>query len=102
MDGLALRKGEAAASHGNHLSLAADDVHLDCRFALVPLGFVRESIEGKITVEFAIDADQKVEIEVRGHAMLVIISRDQGPDVLAQVDADDRLAPVSDMLAHPP
>ena len=25
-------------------------------------------IEGKIAVEFAIDADQKVEIEFRGHA----------------------------------
>src|SRR5580700_2078572 len=101
MDGLALRKREAAASHGNRLRLQGHDVHLDCGLALVPPGFVGERIESKIAPEFAIDADQKVEIEFRGHALLVIVSRDQGRDVLAQVDADDRLAALSHMLTHP-
>ena len=32
---------------------------------------------------------------------LVIVGRDQGLDVLAQVDADNRLAAASHMLAHP-
>ena len=76
-------------------------MHLNCGLALVPAGFVRERIEGKIAVKFAIDTDQKVEIEFRRHALLVVVGGDQGLDVLAQVDADNGLAAVSDMLAHP-
>ena len=76
-------------------------MHLDRGFALVPSRLVREVVERKIASEFAIDAGEKVEIELRGHASLVVVGGDQGVDVLAQVDADDRLAARADMRAHP-
>ena len=76
-------------------------MHLDRGLALVPTRLVRESVERKIAVEFTIDAGEKIEIERRGHATGVIVCRDQCLDVFAQVDADDRLAALTDMLAHP-
>ena len=76
-------------------------MHLDCGLALVPSRFVRERVERKIAFEFAIDADEKIEIELRGHASLVVVGGDQGLDVLAQVDSDNRLAARAHMLAHP-
>ena len=57
--------------------------------------------DSEAAFEFAIDAAKKIEIELRGDAAAVVIGGDQCPDVLAQVDPDDRLAAFSDMLTHP-
>ena len=88
------------ASHGNGVRLAADQVHLDRGPTLVPSGLVGERRDRKIAFEFTIDAAEKVEIELRGDASSVIIRGDQSPDVFAQVDSDNRLATLTDMLAH--
>ena len=100
MDGFTFRKREPPASHGNGVRLAADQVHLDRGPTLVPSGLVGERRDRKIAFEFTIDAAEKVEIELRGDASSVIIRGDQSPDVFAQVDSDNRLATLTDMLAH--
>ena len=100
MDGFTFRKREAPASHGNSLRLAANQVHLDRELTLVPSGLVGERLDRKIAFELTIDAAEKVEIELRGDASSVIVRGDQSPDVFAQVDSDDRLATLTDMLAH--
>jgi hypothetical protein len=58
------------------------------------------SFEGKITSKFAIDAGEKIEIELSRDASLVILGRDQGLDVLAQIDANKRVAAWTRMLVH--
>ncbi len=100
MDGFTFRKREAPASHGNSLRLAANQVHLDRGLTLVPSGLVGERLDRKIAFELTIDAAEKVEIELRGDASSVIVRGDQNPDVFAQVDSDNRLATLTDMLAH--
>src|SRR6202012_2567307 len=61
---------------------------------------MRESVERKIAGEFAIDANEKVEVEFRGHPSAVVVGGDQGLDILAEVHADDRLAARTYMLTH--
>ena len=101
MDGLAFRKREAGPGCRHKLRPQAHEMHLDCEFALVPSGLVCEGVERKSAPKFPIDAGEKVEVEFRGDAPLVVVGGDQGVDVLAQVDSDNRLPARADVRAHP-
>ncbi len=76
-------------------------MHLDCGLTLVPPRLVREAVDAEVAFKLAIDADEKIEIERRGDASTVVVRSDQCPDVLAQINADDRFAVLADMLAYP-
>ena len=50
---------------------------------------MREAIEIEIGPEFAVGADQQVQVEGGGHAGRVVVGRQQRVEILAQIDADD-------------
>ena len=85
MDGFARGEREAVARHTHDLVLAADQMHLDAALDRVPDRAMLERSQIEVSIQFAIDPAQQVQIERRGDALGVVIGRDQGRLVLRQI-----------------
>src|SRR6478735_7482042 len=73
VDGFAGAKLDALAAHLDALALEARQVHLDARTVAVKKGMMLEAGRIEFGVEFAIDACQQIEIELRRHALRIVI-----------------------------
>ena len=70
--------------------LLAGQMHLDAVALAVVEGVVLEACEIEIAAEFAVDAREQVEIELRGDAGGIVVGGVEHFGVLHQVDADDQ------------
>ena len=75
VDGLAGAEIDRLAVDAHLLPLGAGKMHFDAVVLAIVAGVMLERGEIEIGAEFAIDARQQIEIELRGHALGVVIGR---------------------------
>src|SRR5450631_3725205 len=90
MNGLAGAQVEALAGHPDLLPLQARKVHFDAVALAVVESVMLEGIELEIAAQLAIDANQQIEIEFGGDAVLVVIGGVENFGILDQVGADNQ------------
>src|SRR3954463_138244 len=73
VDGFAGAELDALPAHLDALALEARQMHLDARTVAVKEGMMLEAGWIELGVELAIDARQQVEIELRRHALRIVI-----------------------------
>src|SRR5215207_10733903 len=73
VDGFAGAELDALAAYLDALALEARQVHLDARTVAVKEGMMLEAGRIELGAELAIDARQQVEIELRRHALGIVI-----------------------------
>ena len=77
-------------------------VHFDPRFTVVPLDVMGKGIDGDITIQLAVNAHKKVQVERRRHTSGIIVG---GQKYLHRFDAikpDQKLSALSQMAPHMP
>src|SRR5262249_17490252 len=79
-----------AAAQVHPLVLAAHKVHFDAPAFGVEKGLVTKAVEVEIRAKLAVNPRQQVEVELRGDASRIVISRVENSDILDQVDSDDK------------
>src|SRR5262249_47453188 len=90
MDGFAGTKFNGLSSHPDLLSLEACQVHFNAMpFAVVErVMFERRKL--KRATKFTVDPGQKIEIEVRGDALSVVVGRVEYVGGLDEISADNK------------
>ena len=75
MNCLVLEEVELVMVDGDRLGMAANKVHLNSAFSGVVVRAMFKRVDIEITMKFAIDADEKVEIEGRSDAFSIVVGR---------------------------
>src|SRR5215468_11457554 len=88
MDGLAEPEIDGLAVDAHFLPFQAGQMHLNAAAFAVVAGMMLERGKIEIAAEFAIDAGEQIEIELRGYPFGVVVGRTQDRDVFDQIDAD--------------
>jgi hypothetical protein len=98
MDGFTISevKLELSTRDLNILVTHAFEVHLDTGCDRIPTGTVPKSGRIKIRTELIVEPIQNVQIERRGHSLIVVISSDQGRLLFHVVSAAHLFSPVLD------
>src|SRR5215468_4843869 len=89
VDGLAGCELDHAAGDVDLLPPTAHQMHLDPAPLAVVERPVAERIEIEIGAKLTIEAREHIEVELRGHALGVVIGGIENADVLDEIDADD-------------
>src|SRR5215472_683069 len=90
MDGLAKPESDRLAVHAHFLPLQTGKMHFDAAAFAVVARMMLERGQIEIAAEFAIDAGEQVEIELRGDPFGIVVSRPQDRAVLDQIDPDNQ------------
>src|SRR5262245_36734109 len=89
VNGLAGCELDNAASDVDLLLPGAHQMHLDAPALAFVERPMAERIEIEIGGKLAIEAHEQIEVELRGHALGVVISSVENAGVLDEIDADD-------------
>jgi phosphatidylserine decarboxylase len=99
VDAFAGFETEAAFADVHTVIACADEMHFDPAVLRIVDCFVAEIIWIEVGPEFAIDAMKQIEIERCGDAGRIVVSVDQNPWVLFQIDANDETSTLADHFA---
>ena len=101
VDRLAGHEGKSRRPRARGLKFSSLQAHFNAAFLPIPRRLVRERLQRNVAAEFAVDAGQQVEVERRGDACSVIVSRDQRLAVLGHIDPDDEEPSFPSRSSHP-
>src|ERR1700733_3773534 len=92
MNCLSAREIKLAACYAHSLLPAGRQMHFDPAEGRIPNRLVRESIQVEISAKFAIDPDKKILVELRRHALRIVIRREKGTRLFHKIDRDKEFA----------
>ena len=90
MDGFGFAEFDNAATEPDLLALAADQMHFDAPALFVVKCLMTKCVEIEIRAEFAVEARQEIQVELRRHAGRIIVGGVENVGVLGKIDANDQ------------
>src|SRR5437764_12680847 len=99
MDCLPDAEREALAENAHLLAPAAGEMHLDAIELAVVERMMLERGDVEIRAELAIDAHQQIAVELRSHALSIVVSGVKQFRIFDEINADDERSVVPE---HPP